>query len=263
MTDDRLVTAGRAEDEVQYEAGLRPRTLDEYIGQDRLRGNLLVAIRARSSGASSRPRVAVRPAGRARPRWPTDRQRAGGGDASDGGSGDAAGRRPGGGSATSSRATSCSSTKCTDARRSKRRSYPAMEDYQRDIMIGEGPGARYDQADGRAVHVIGATTRTGLLTSPLRARFGSCAARFLQRAGHPGNRAAVGAHLGVPIEREAAAEWRAVARHAARGQPAAAPVCATTPRSAPTDKHQGRRRPRPGDARGDDTASTRSIAACC
>src|SRR4026209_1143284 len=46
MTDPRLVTAGRIEDEVQYEAGLRPRTLDEYIGQDRLRENLYVAITA-------------------------------------------------------------------------------------------------------------------------------------------------------------------------------------------------------------------------
>jgi Holliday junction DNA helicase RuvB len=46
MTDNRLVTAGRVEDDVQYEAGLRPRTLGEYIGQDRLRENLHVAITA-------------------------------------------------------------------------------------------------------------------------------------------------------------------------------------------------------------------------
>ena len=46
MTEDRVVTASRAEDDVQYEAGLRPRTLDEYIGQDRLRENLHVAITA-------------------------------------------------------------------------------------------------------------------------------------------------------------------------------------------------------------------------
>ena len=46
MPDDRLVTAARADDDVQYEAGLRPRTLDDYIGQDRLKENLHVAIAA-------------------------------------------------------------------------------------------------------------------------------------------------------------------------------------------------------------------------
>src|SRR4029450_12871190 len=46
MTDNRLVTAGRVEDEVQYEAGLRPRLLDEYIGQDRVRENLHISITA-------------------------------------------------------------------------------------------------------------------------------------------------------------------------------------------------------------------------
>src|SRR5678816_3054941 len=46
MTNDRLVTASRAEDDAQYEAGLRPRRLDEYIGQDRVRENLHVAIAA-------------------------------------------------------------------------------------------------------------------------------------------------------------------------------------------------------------------------
>ena len=46
MTDPRLVTAVRADEDAQYEAGLRPRTLDEYIGQDRVRENLQVAIAA-------------------------------------------------------------------------------------------------------------------------------------------------------------------------------------------------------------------------
>src|ERR671915_1052436 len=46
MSDERLVTAARVDDDVQYEAGLRPRTLAEYIGQDRLRENLHVSITA-------------------------------------------------------------------------------------------------------------------------------------------------------------------------------------------------------------------------
>ena len=50
--------------------------------------------------------------------------------------------------------------------------YPAMEDYQLDIMIGEGPAARSIKLDLPAFTLIGATTRAGSLTSPLRDRFG-------------------------------------------------------------------------------------------
>lgn len=50
--------------------------------------------------------------------------------------------------------------------------YPAMEDYQLDIVIGEGPAARSIKLDLPEFTLVGATTRAGLLTSPLRARFG-------------------------------------------------------------------------------------------
>ena len=50
--------------------------------------------------------------------------------------------------------------------------YPALEDYQLDIMIGEGPAARSIKIDLPAFTLVGATTRAGLLTSPLRDRFG-------------------------------------------------------------------------------------------
>ena len=50
--------------------------------------------------------------------------------------------------------------------------YPAMEDYQLDIMIGEGPAARAIKLDLPHFTLVGATTRAGLLTSPLRDRFG-------------------------------------------------------------------------------------------
>lgn len=50
--------------------------------------------------------------------------------------------------------------------------YPAMEDYKLDIMIGEGPGARSIKLELPPFTLIGATTRAGLLTSPLRDRFG-------------------------------------------------------------------------------------------
>src|SRR4029077_10624465 len=50
--------------------------------------------------------------------------------------------------------------------------YPAMEDYQLDIMIGEGPAARSIKLNIPPFTLVGATTRAGLLTSPLRDRFG-------------------------------------------------------------------------------------------
>jgi Holliday junction DNA helicase RuvB len=50
--------------------------------------------------------------------------------------------------------------------------YPAMEDFQLDLMIGEGPGARSVKIDLARFTLIGATTRAGLLTTPLRDRFG-------------------------------------------------------------------------------------------
>jgi Holliday junction DNA helicase RuvB len=50
--------------------------------------------------------------------------------------------------------------------------YPAMEDYQIDLMIGQGPGARSMKLPLKRFTLVGATTRSGLLTSPLRDRFG-------------------------------------------------------------------------------------------
>jgi Holliday junction DNA helicase RuvB len=50
--------------------------------------------------------------------------------------------------------------------------YPAMEDFQIDIMIGQGPAAKSIKLDLKPFTLVGATTRTGLLTSPLRDRFG-------------------------------------------------------------------------------------------
>ncbi|MFZ5723132.1 MAG: Holliday junction branch migration DNA helicase RuvB [Pseudomonadota bacterium] len=94
--------------------------------------------------------------------------------------------------------------------------YPAMEDYQLDIMIGEGPAARSIKIDLPPFTLVGATTRAGLLTSPLRDRFG-----IVQRlefyavddlAGIVARSAGI---LGIDMVREGAAE---IARRA-RGTP--------------------------------------------
>lgn len=61
--------------------------------------------------------------------------------------------------------------------------YPAMEDYQLDIMIGEGPAARSIKIDLPPFTLIGATTRAGSLTSPLRDRLVLCSVWSLSGAG--------------------------------------------------------------------------------
>jgi Holliday junction DNA helicase RuvB len=91
--------------------------------------------------------------------------------------------------------------------------YPAMEDFQLDIMIGEGPAARSIKLDLPPFTLVGATTRAGLLTSPLRDRFG-----IVQRLefyghgdlGHIVTRSA--GILDLPIEPEGAAQIAARSR---------------------------------------------------
>jgi len=94
--------------------------------------------------------------------------------------------------------------------------YPAMEDYQLDIMIGEGPAARSIKLDLPPFTLVGATTRAGLLTSPLRDRFGIVQRlEFYEVAdlAHIVERSA--AILGIGIDQRGAAE---IARRA-RGTP--------------------------------------------
>ena len=91
--------------------------------------------------------------------------------------------------------------------------YPAMEDFYLDLLIGEGPSARSVRLDLPRFTLVGATTRAGLLTSPLRDRFGWTARleyypvddlkRIVQRSG---------GLLGVEIDAEAAAEVAARSR---------------------------------------------------
>jgi Holliday junction DNA helicase RuvB len=85
--------------------------------------------------------------------------------------------------------------------------YPAMEDYELDIMIGQGPSARSVKVPVQRFTLIGATTRTGLLTAPLRARFGIV--HRLDFYGQDEIREIVERSariLGVPIDRDAAGE---------------------------------------------------------
>jgi holliday junction DNA helicase RuvB len=94
--------------------------------------------------------------------------------------------------------------------------YPALEDYELDIMIGQGPSARSVKVPVQRFTLIGATTRTGLLTSPLRSRFGIV--HRLDFYGEEDIREIVQRSariIGVPIDRDASDE---IARRS-RGTP--------------------------------------------
>lgn len=85
--------------------------------------------------------------------------------------------------------------------------YSAMEDYRIDIMIDKGPGARSVQLSLEPFTLVGATTRSGLLTSPLRARFGiNCHLEYYDHAVLRGIVERSASLLGVAISEEAAME---------------------------------------------------------
>ena len=72
MDEPRVITPARVDEDAQYEAGLRPRSLDEYIGQERVRENLQVSIAAAKQRGEALDHVLLYgPPASARRRWPT------------------------------------------------------------------------------------------------------------------------------------------------------------------------------------------------
>src|SRR2546422_136862 len=175
MTDDRIVTATRVDEDAQYEAGLRPRVLGEYIGQDRVRENLQVSIAAaRQRGEALDHVLLYGPPGLGKTTLAYviahelgTAVRATSGPVLE---------KPGDLAAILTNLQEREVLFIDEVHRMspviEEILYPAMEDYELDIMIGQGPSARSVKVPVQRFTLIGATTRTGLLTAPLRARFG-------------------------------------------------------------------------------------------
>jgi Holliday junction DNA helicase RuvB len=219
MSEVRLVSPGRGDDEDQYEAGLRPRTLDDYIGQERVRENLHVSIKAATQRGEALDHVLLwGPPGLGKTTLATVianelgvpiRATAGpviekAGDL----------------------AAMLTNLQARDvlfideihrmAPAIEEILYPAMEDYELDIIIGQGPSARSVKLPLQRFTLIGATTRTGLLTGPLRARFGIVHRLDFYKDDEIREIVERSARiLGVPIDRDAAIEIA----HRSRGTP--------------------------------------------
>jgi holliday junction DNA helicase RuvB len=175
MTDSRVLNGGTVEDDAQYEAGLRPRVLDEYIGQDRVREQLQVSIGAARGRAESLDHVLLYGPpglGKTTLAYVIANEmgvsvRATSGPVIE---------KPGDLVAMLTNLQPNEVLFIDEIHRLppaiEEILYPAMEDYEVDIIIGQGPSARSVKVPLQKFTLIGATTRAGLLTSPLRARFG-------------------------------------------------------------------------------------------
>src|SRR5688500_2106593 len=173
-TSPRLVTAERREDDLA-EASLRPQRLSEFVGQEQARSNLEVFIKAAGARKEALDHVLfVGPPGLGKTTLAQIVARELGVNFR----------------ATSGPVISKAGDLAALLTNLEQRDvlfidemhrlnpaveeilYPAMEDFQLDLIIGEGPAARSVRIDLAQFTLIGATTRTGLLTTPLRDRFG-------------------------------------------------------------------------------------------
>jgi Holliday junction DNA helicase RuvB len=219
MSDERVTTAVLAPEEDDYDASLRPRRLEDFVGQGRVKEQLAIALEAAKGRGEALDHVLlVGPPGLGKTSLAfIVREELG------------VGIRTVAGPALERKgdlAAILTSLEDRDvlfvdeihrlSRAVEEILYPALEDFRLDIVVGQGPAARTLTLDLPPFTLVGATTRTGLLTTPLRDRFGMTYRLDYYDVGDLGTIVRRSARIhGVEIEDEAAGE---IARRA-RGTP--------------------------------------------
>jgi Holliday junction DNA helicase RuvB len=172
---ERILTSQLNEEEKKYEAALRPKTLEEYVGQSRIKENLKVYIEAaKKRGEVLDHVIFYGPPGLGKTTlaYIIARELSVGIRATSG----PALEHPGDLAAILSNLAERDVFFIDEIHRLhptvEEALYPAMEDFELDLVIGQGPSARTLKLTLPPFTLIGATTRAGLLTSPLRERFG-------------------------------------------------------------------------------------------
>jgi Holliday junction DNA helicase RuvB len=175
LKNERIISAGLREEDADIESSLRPRKLSEYIGQDKVKETIGIFIKAALQRGEPLDHVLLfGPPGLGKTTLANIisnemgvniRTTAG-----------PAIERPGDLAAILTNLQQGDVLFIDEVHRLSRTVeeilYPAMEDFALDIIIGKGPGARSIRLDLPRFTLIGATTRAGLMTSPLRDRFG-------------------------------------------------------------------------------------------
>jgi Holliday junction DNA helicase RuvB len=219
MSEERVTTAVLVPEDEEFDGSLRPRSLDEFVGQDRIKEQLGIVLEAAKGRGEALDHVLlVGPPGLGKTSLAyIVREELGVGIRSVAGP---ALERKGDMAAILTSLEERDVLFVDEIHRLNRAVeeilYPALEDYRLDIIVGQGPAARTLTLDLPPFTLVGATTRTGLLTTPLRDRFGMTyrldyygsedLARIVRRSARI---------LGVEIEDEAAEE---ISRRA-RGTP--------------------------------------------
>ncbi len=175
MEEHRIISPERSEEENSLEVSLRPRLLDEFVGQNKIKQNLQVFVSAARGRQEALDHVLLYgPPGLGKTTLAhiVAAEMAVGIKATSGPVLD----KPGDLAAVLTNLQDGDVLFVDEIHRLNRTVeellYPAMEDFKLDIMLGEGPSARIIKLDLPRFTLVGATTRAGLLTSPLRDRFG-------------------------------------------------------------------------------------------